>query len=157
MTAIIALENKDPDDIYRVSNEDLVGENSMGLEAGEVLTLEDLLYGLMLPSGNDAAEVLANNFPGGREAFIQAMNNKAKSLGLTDTHFTNPSGLQGENIPLVGRIVAVADVFDALSHERPYKAAWPLAEVMAEIESQRGLQFDPRVVEAFQESTKADG
>ena len=60
-----------------------------------------------------------------------------------------PHKLSGENIPLVGRIVAVADVFDALSHARPYKKAWSTAEATAEIESQSGKQFDPRVVKAF--------
>lgn len=60
-----------------------------------------------------------------------------------------PHGLSGENIPLEGRIVAVADVFDALTHERPYKSAWPIDEAMAEIQGQSGKQFDPSVVEAF--------
>jgi D-alanyl-D-alanine carboxypeptidase (penicillin-binding protein 5/6) len=97
MTAIIALENKRDDDVYSVTTSDLVGEDSMGLVAGEHLSLEELLYGLLLPSGNDAAETLATNYPsGGREAFIKAMNDKAKALGLTDTHFSNPSGLQGD-------------------------------------------------------------
>lgn len=98
MTAIISLENPKPDDRYMVSAENLVGEDSMGLEAGEILSLEELLYGLMLPSGNDASEVLATNYPGGREKFIAAMNNKAKALGLTDTSFSNPSGLQGDGV-----------------------------------------------------------
>lgn len=96
MTAIVSLENKPDIDRYTVRDEHLVGEDSMGLVAGESLTLEELLYGLMLPSGNDAAEVLAGNSPLGREGFIQAMNDKAKSLGLTDTQFSNPSGLQGD-------------------------------------------------------------
>lgn len=96
MTAIIAIENAKPDDKYIVKPEHLVGENSMGLSTGEVLSLEELMYGLILPSGNDAAEVLAAYFPGGRTAFISAMNNKAKALGLSDTHFTNPSGLEGD-------------------------------------------------------------
>ncbi|MGA2911439.1 MAG: D-alanyl-D-alanine carboxypeptidase family protein [Candidatus Levyibacteriota bacterium] len=96
MTVIVALENKKKDDTYVVSKDDLVGEDSMGLDAGERLSLEELMYGMMLHSANDAAEVLANNFPGGRSAFIQAMNNKVKSLGLTDTHFTNPTGLEGD-------------------------------------------------------------
>ena len=96
MTSIVALENKKKDDKYFVSKEDLVGEDSMGLTAGEVLSLEELLYGLMLHSGNDAAETLANNFSGGRTKFIEAMNNKAKSLGLSDTNFTNPTGLEGD-------------------------------------------------------------
>lgn len=96
MTAIIAFENKKPTDRYVVDPEAIVGEDSMGVSADEVFTLNELLYGLMLPSGNDAAEVLSRNFAGGREAFIQAMNDKAKALGLTDTNFTNPSGLQGD-------------------------------------------------------------
>jgi putative two-component system response regulator len=60
-----------------------------------------------------------------------------------------PRGLCGEGIPLSGRIVAVADVFDALSHDRPYKRAWPRGEAVAEVESQAGHQFDPVVVSAF--------
>ena len=96
MTAIIALENKKPDDKYLVTKDNLVGENSMGLSEGEVLSLKELLYGLVLVSGNDAAETLASNFKGGREEFIKSMNNKAKALGLSDTNFTNPSGLEGD-------------------------------------------------------------
>jgi putative two-component system response regulator len=61
-----------------------------------------------------------------------------------------PSGLKGEEIPLAGRIVAVADVFDALSHERPYKRAWPIHEAVLEISAESGRQFDAAVVEAFQ-------
>jgi putative two-component system response regulator len=60
-----------------------------------------------------------------------------------------PHGLHGEQIPLVGQIVAVADVFDALTHDRPYKPAWPVQRAVAEIQEQAGRQFDPRVVEAF--------
>jgi len=96
MTAIIALENKKIDGKYIVSKEDLVGEDSMGLSEGEILSLEELLYGLILHSANDAAETIANNFPRGRKKFIEAMNHKAKSLGLKDTNFTNPTGLEGD-------------------------------------------------------------
>jgi putative two-component system response regulator len=60
-----------------------------------------------------------------------------------------PQGLTGEDIPLEGRIVAVADVFDALLNERPYKRAWSFEEAVEEIGAQRGQQFDPDVVEAF--------
>lgn len=60
-----------------------------------------------------------------------------------------PRGLSGEEIPLAGRIVAVADVFDALSHERPYKAAWPVEQAIEEVVGQAGRQFDPGVIEAF--------
>jgi putative two-component system response regulator len=60
-----------------------------------------------------------------------------------------PNGLAGERIPLPGRIVAVADVFDALTHERPYKQAWEIKEAVAEIFHQGGRHFDPSVVDAF--------
>jgi putative nucleotidyltransferase with HDIG domain len=60
-----------------------------------------------------------------------------------------PSGLAGERIPIVGRVVAVADVFDALTHARPYKDAWPVNQAVARIERASGSQFDPRVVDAF--------
>jgi putative two-component system response regulator len=60
-------------------------------------------------------------------------------------------GLSGEAIPLVSRIVAVADVFDALTHQRPYKDPWPISEALREIESQAGLQFDPEVVAALRQ------
>jgi PAS domain S-box-containing protein len=60
-----------------------------------------------------------------------------------------PKGLAGEAIPLVGRIVAVADVFDALTHERPYKAAWSPEQALALIRNGAGRQFDPRVVTTF--------
>jgi putative two-component system response regulator len=58
-------------------------------------------------------------------------------------------GIKQDQIPLAGRIVAVADVFDALTQKRPYKAAWPITEAIAEIERQRTRQFDPEVVDAF--------
>lgn len=96
MTAIIALEHKNSDNNYIVRGRDLVGEDSMGLIAGETLSLDELLYGLILHSGNDAAEVLADNFPDGRDAFVKNMNLKAQALGLTNTHFTNPTGLEGD-------------------------------------------------------------
>jgi serine-type D-Ala-D-Ala carboxypeptidase (penicillin-binding protein 5/6) len=96
MTAVIALENPKPDDRYVVTKKDIVTGDIMGVSPGEVYSLQDLLYGLVLHSANDAAEVLASNYPGGRSAFIKAMNNKAKALGMLNTHYTNPSGLQGD-------------------------------------------------------------
>ncbi len=60
-----------------------------------------------------------------------------------------PEGLSGPEIPLVGRICAIADVFDALTSERPYKRAWSIDEARAEIARQSGAQFDPQLVELF--------
>jgi putative two-component system response regulator len=59
--------------------------------------------------------------------------------------------LKGDEIPQCGRIVALADVFDALTHERPYKTAWPVEKAVVEVQRLRGLQFDPEVVDAFDE------
>jgi response regulator RpfG family c-di-GMP phosphodiesterase len=60
-----------------------------------------------------------------------------------------PSGLKGEAIPLVGRIVAVADVFDALTSERPYKKAWPIEAARQYLQDNAGSHFDPLCVDAF--------
>ena len=65
----------------------------MGLTAGEQLTVRDLLYGLLLPSGNDAAVALAEHVAGNEEAFVVLMNATAADLGLENTHFTSPHGL----------------------------------------------------------------
>jgi putative two-component system response regulator len=77
----------------------------------------------------------------------------AETIALTHHERWNGTGyprrLQKEEIPIAGRIVAVADVFDALTNERPYKKAWPISEAVAEIERQSGQQFDPSVVQAF--------
>jgi len=59
------------------------------------------------------------------------------------------AGIRGVDIALAGRIVAVADVFDALTQRRPYKPAWPVNDAIGEIERQRGRQFDPTIVDAF--------
>ena len=68
-----------------------------------------------------------------------------------------PNGLAGEAIPLTGRIVAVADTFDALSHSRPYKRAWSLEEALAWIRDGAGTQFDPAVAEAFVSVVRREG
>ncbi len=97
MTAIVALENMPLDKEITVSkNAATIGENAMGLSKGEVLPLQELLYGLMLPSGNDAAEAIAEGSKFGRDNFVYVMNSKAEQLGLADTRFTNPSGLEGD-------------------------------------------------------------
>jgi putative two-component system response regulator len=62
---------------------------------------------------------------------------------------TGHNGMSGEQIPLAARIVALADVFDVLTHARPYKEAWPLEDALAEIKSQSGRLFDPKLVEMF--------
>ncbi len=97
MTAIIAIETEPLDQKITISRSAAtIGNNEMGLSEGEKLTVNDLLYGLILPSGNDAAESLAQGSKFGRDNFVYLMNQKAEDLGLSDTHFTNPSGLEGD-------------------------------------------------------------
>jgi D-alanyl-D-alanine carboxypeptidase (penicillin-binding protein 5/6) len=97
MTAIVIIENENLDERVTVSKRAAtIGENSMMLKENEQFTRRELLYGLILPSGNDAAEVLAETSSVGRENFVYLMNKKAEELGLSDTRFTNPSGLEGD-------------------------------------------------------------
>lgn len=96
MTALIALDFYQLDQILTVGQ---VGKNgqSIDLLLGEQISVENLLYGLLVASGNDAAVVLAQNFPGGQQAFIAAMNKKAQELNLVNTHFANPTGIDHPN------------------------------------------------------------
>ena len=97
MTAIVALENLELNKTVTVTKSAAeIGEGSMGLSEGEKLKIEELLYGLILKSGNDAAETLAQTSKFGREDYLHLMNKKAEDLGLSNTRFTNPSGLQGD-------------------------------------------------------------
>lgn len=97
MTAIVVAENMDMKSQITISKHAAtIGENVMGLTEGEKVTVEDLLYGLILESGNDAAEALADGSPFGRDEFIHVMNARAEQLGIINTRFTNPSGLNGD-------------------------------------------------------------
>lgn len=96
MTAVVALEHSRLTDVVTVKREHLKEGSSMYLAEGETLTMEELLYGLMLPSGNDAAECIADYCGGGTENFVRWMNEKAAALGMTHTSFANPSGLDAQ-------------------------------------------------------------
>lgn len=91
LTALVILDTFSLDDVMTVKTLQNNGA-SMKLVAGERITVENLLYGALIQSGNDAAWALAENYPGGVEAFVVAMNEKAKDLHLTHSHFTNPVG-----------------------------------------------------------------
>lgn len=98
MTALIALENKSLDDLYTVSQKASEFEpDKMYLIEGEKFTLKELLYGIFLISANDAAEVIAEGTLGDREEFIILMNKKAEHLGMKNTHFVNPTGLDEDS------------------------------------------------------------
>ena len=94
MTAMVALDAADPATVVTVPAAAVqVEPNVMGLSAGEKLAVRDVLTGLLLDSGNDAAETLAATTAGDRASFIAAMNTKAEAMGLTDSRFANPTGL----------------------------------------------------------------
>ncbi len=91
----------------------------------------------------------ANMIEGGRSELFQIAHRIAAAHHERWDGGGYPYGLCGEEIPLEARLVAVADVFDALTHDRPYKKAWAVADAIAEIERQSGRQFDPAVVREF--------
>lgn len=94
MTCLIVLENTNLNDEITVSNKaGGTGGSRLGLKKGDKITVNDLLYGLMLRSGNDAAVALAEHVGGSKEGFAKLMNDKASELGLKDTHFVTPHGL----------------------------------------------------------------
>ena len=98
MTATIVLENSNLNDIVEVSKKSAgTGGSRLGLKTGDKITVHDLLYGLMLCSGNDAAVALAEHVGGSVEGFADLMNKKAQELNLTNTHFVTPHGLDNDD------------------------------------------------------------
>ncbi len=96
-TALVAIENSDLQEEVVISPKAAMAEgSSIYLQAGETVTVETLLYGLMLRSGNDAATALAEHVGGSVEGFVKLMNERAVIAGLTNTVFMNPSGLHHE-------------------------------------------------------------
>lgn len=100
MTALIAIKYGNLEDTVTVTEDAVISEPGAtlcGIKPGDKLTLEQLLYGLMLPSGNDAAAAIAIHMDGSIEAFADQMNEEARKLGAVDSHFVNPHGLHSEN------------------------------------------------------------
>ncbi|KLU63455.1 D-alanyl-D-alanine carboxypeptidase DacB precursor [Peptococcaceae bacterium CEB3] len=98
MTAILGLELGKPDEIVTVSAKAAqVGEATLHLDPGEKLTLDELITGALVKSGNDACVAIAEQIAGSEAEFVRLMNEKALLLGATDTHFTNPNGLPDKN------------------------------------------------------------
>ncbi len=97
MTALVVLDNCDPDEQVKILTEyTKVEGSSMYLKAGEEYTVRDLLYGMLLASGNDAATALACYCGGSIEGFAELMNEKAREMGLTNSSFKNPHGLDAD-------------------------------------------------------------
>ena len=100
MTALIAIKYGNLSDEVTVTSDAVIAEAGAtlsGIHPGDKLTLEQLLYGLMLPSGNDAGAAIAVHMGGSIEGFADMMNQEARAIGATGTHFTNPHGLHEED------------------------------------------------------------
>lgn len=95
MTALTGLDHFGQQDILTVKSSGIEG-SGLGLVRGDQFAFKDMLYAMMLPSANDAAQVIADNYPGGAEEFVKKMNEKAAALHLTKTHFADPSGLNDD-------------------------------------------------------------
>lgn len=112
MTGLVICEQCNVLDRVKIMPEAVgVEGSSMYLQAGEVLSVQDLLYGLLLQSGNDAAVALAIYCGGTVEGFAELMNDKARQLGLSNTHFENPNGLDSEHHYSTARDLAVLTAY----------------------------------------------
>jgi len=110
ITALVALDSYPLEAVLKVGKIKIDGQK-MGLVFGEEMKMEDLLYGLLVFSANDAAEVLAQDYPGGYDVFVDAMNAKAKELSLENTKFYNPSGVDGNGHVTTARdLIRVSEV-----------------------------------------------
>ncbi|MCX6703850.1 MAG: D-alanyl-D-alanine carboxypeptidase [Candidatus Woesebacteria bacterium] len=110
VTALVAFDSYSLDQIVTIGKINVVGQK-MGLFQGEKISIENLLYGLLVFSANDAAEALADSFPGGSDAFIAAMNAKAKDLSMANSVFQNPAGIDGvSQITTAKDLVRVSEV-----------------------------------------------
>lgn len=112
MTAAVATDQAEVTKMITVDVDgaalyDETGSTIMGLQPGMTLSLLDLLYGLLLPSGNDAAIAIAEGVAGSEDRFVELMNAKAESLALDETHFTNPHGLYEEGLTSSAHDMAV--------------------------------------------------
>lgn len=97
MSTLLALEQQSLDEYFVVDKDAIKVEgSSMGLKEGDMVTLRALCYGMMLPSGNDSANACAVKIAGSIDKFVEKMNEKAQEIGLSDTHFVTPSGLDDD-------------------------------------------------------------
>ena len=114
LTCIIALEEGNLDDMVSVSAKAVDfgnGNSLMGIEEGEQYSLRDLIYGMMLPSGNDAAIAIAEHLAGSTDAYAEKMNQKAQALGMTHSHFVTVHGKQNENHYTTARDMAILTAY----------------------------------------------
>ncbi len=135
-TAVVAAEHAQLSDIVTVDVDGgdfsiTTDSTVMGLTPGQQLSMRDLLYGMLLPSGSDAAIAIAERVGGSVDGFVELMNQKVQQLGLTDTHFTNPHGLDDPglytsafDIAMLGRELIRQPDLAAIVRTREYQPNW---------------------------------
>ncbi|MFT8321487.1 MAG: D-alanyl-D-alanine carboxypeptidase family protein [Bacillus sp. (in: firmicutes)] len=134
MTAILAIESGNLDKKVTISENAVKAEgSSIYLKAGEKIPLRDLVYGLMLRSGNDAAVAIAESVGGSLDGFVYLMNQKAEQIGMSNTHFENPHGLDDHenhystayDMALLTRYAMNNDTYKKIAGTKNYKSANP--------------------------------
>ena len=131
MTALIAIERGNLDKLVEVSDESInIEGSSIYLKHGELISLRDLLYGLMLRSGNDSAVAIACEVSGSEAEFVNLMNKKAKEIGAYNTNFVNPHGLHNENhyssaydLALITREAFKSKDFEEIAKAKSYRSS----------------------------------
>ncbi len=129
MTALLAVEKGNPDQKITINNaisndiNQLAADSSvMGIKKGETYTLRELLYGMFLMSGNDAATAVADAIGGNLPTFVNMINQRAAQLGLHDTHYMNPHGLledghysSAHDLAIIGKVVMSVPLLHQIS------------------------------------------
>lgn len=109
MTALVALDHYKLDDVLTVRRDGVEGAK-VGMRMGQQFRFQDVLYGMLLPSGNDAAYAIADNYPGGADVFVLKMNEKARSYNLFKTHFVDPAGLEDADYTTASDLARLASI-----------------------------------------------
>lgn len=131
MTTLLAIENSSPDERVTFSENAIYGierdSSHIGIRVGEILSMEECLYGMMLESANEVCLAVAEHISGSVDAFVELMNQRAAQLGCTNTHFTNPNGLPDENhyttahdMALIARAVYSLPLFRQVCQTQTY-------------------------------------
>ncbi len=138
LTALVALENASPETILTATEQCVFTENDVqkvGLKPGDRMTLDQALHLLLIYSANDVANLIAENVAESSEEFVDLMNERARSLGATNSHFTNPHGLQDENhyttaydMYLIFNEAVKSDTFNQIISMASYSTSWQNAE-----------------------------
>lgn len=126
MTAIVMLDAElDPNELIPVTQADVdrLRRSHSRLKVGTVLTRDELLHLALMASENRAASALANSYPGGRDAFVLAMNLKAQLLGMSGTRFDDPTGLSGRNVSTAKDLAKLVDAAHAYPKIREYSTS----------------------------------